>query len=71
VPSYGFEFLNNLFLPGKGPGRMPRTQNRLKRGYLKRSMFSGGWKSVNKPHQGKRECARRLRQIEMGIIRRG
>lgn len=33
-----------------------------------RSKRKGSWISGVKPHQGERECARRLRQIEQGII---
>jgi hypothetical protein len=57
------EFLDELFIPGrfKEPSRSP---NKFKKGYLKKSMWSRREDSNNTPHQGKKECARRLRQME-------
>ena len=39
-----------------------------RRRWTRRQTGRGPWFSANKRHQGLQECARRLRQIESGII---
>ena len=60
--------LLELYMPGIG--KVLRVPNRLRKGYLKKSSFNlSAWASVKQP-QGEKEKARRLRQIERGIIKR-
>jgi hypothetical protein len=58
-----FNDLMALFTPGIA--REGRHPNRLRKGYLKKSMFTSLNQkfSLYKPHQGKKECLRRLKQI--------
>ncbi len=66
---FGFDSLKDLFFPGKRR-TIPRTANRFKKGYLKKSQFSGGsWSSPRQP-QGEQEKTRRLRQIERGVVQK-
>lgn len=64
----GKKELDTLFIPGKG--RVVRTPNRLRKGYLKKSMFlSMKWYfALGGREQGERECQRRLRQVAAGQI---
>ncbi len=64
---FSFDDLKELFLPGIG--HVVRIPNRLKKGFLKKSMFPR-MKGHSEHKQGDREKARRLRQIEAGISRR-
>jgi hypothetical protein len=56
--------LQALFTPGLCVGRMVRRPNRLKRGFLKKSIFTFNVKGYSEQRQGLRECARRLRQLK-------
>jgi len=41
-----------------------------RRRWTRKQTGRGPWFSANKRHQGLQECARRLRQIESGIIQK-
>ncbi len=67
---FGYEYVKSLFMPGEVP-KVPRRANHLKKGFLKKTVYSvnrSQWKNNPLTEQGTREKARRLRQIERGII---
>ena len=63
---FNYEALRELSMPSKG--MRLRVPNRLKKGYLKKSIFPR-WTSFSQAFQGEREKARRRRQIERGILK--
>lgn len=65
---FSFKDLESLFMPGFG--KVARHPNRLRKGFLKRSIFPNRI-SFGERKQGEKEKARRVRQMKAGKLQGG